>query len=136
MGKGCWVTSSFFSDHGGKFTTNIHAPFVHEWSRDRMSVTERNAAWDTALVTVARSITHTFQEYSDVQQRRRLLPHIDTLMANDEGRMFATDSNLEERSNAATKFMLAYNEGRQMEKVSDVYGSFRSAYSIPKICRL
>ncbi|PVH82960.1 hypothetical protein DL98DRAFT_487647 [Cadophora sp. DSE1049] len=90
-------------------------PLVHEWSRDRMSDAESNTAWDTALVTVARSATHEMG-YTDVQQRRRLLPHIETLMANEDGKMFAPGVHLKERTYAAAKFMLAYSESGQFEK--------------------
>ena len=92
-------------------------PLVHEWSRDRMSLPERNSAWDHAFVTVGRSGTHGF-EYTDVQQRRRLLPHIETLMAHEVGRMFAPGVDLKERTYTAAKFMVAYSDGGRIEKVS------------------
>ncbi|KAH7370755.1 tetratricopeptide repeat domain protein [Rhexocercosporidium sp. MPI-PUGE-AT-0058] len=94
-------------------------PLVHEWSRDRMSDVERTIVWDTAMVTVARSASHRL-EYSDAQQRRRILPHIETLMANEEDRMFAPGPDLRERTLAAAKFMLAYTESRRVEKALNI----------------
>ncbi|KAL5326083.1 hypothetical protein ACEPPN_007221 [Leptodophora sp. 'Broadleaf-Isolate-01'] len=97
---------------------SIH-PLVHEWSRDRMSETERTTVWETAMVTIARSASHQ-SEYEDVQQRRRILPHIETLMANEEDRMFAPGPDLRERTLAAAKFMLAYTESRRVEKALNI----------------
>ncbi|KAG4442234.1 hypothetical protein IFR05_002283 [Cadophora sp. M221] len=97
---------------------SIH-PLVHEWSRDRMSDTERIIVWETAMVTIARSAAHQ-SAYEDVQQRRRILPHIETLMANEEDRMFAPGPDLRERSFAAAKFMLAYTESRRVEKALNI----------------
>ncbi|KAK0127802.1 hypothetical protein ONS96_007307 [Cadophora gregata f. sp. sojae] len=87
-------------------------PLVHDWSRERLSEDERKAAWETAAMTLAASITRTELTFVEYQQRRKALPHIDALLLHDNGYLFAPGDMVcvMPRSIAVEKFMMAYDE--------------------------
>jgi tetratricopeptide (TPR) repeat protein len=94
---------------------SVH-PLVHEWSRDRMSETQRRQAWETTVVTLG--LANTNETDLEGQQRRKfLLPHIDACLAHDNDQLFVGDGQeLAERSYAATTFMTTYNESNRADK--------------------
>jgi hypothetical protein len=91
-------------------------PLVHLWSRERMSAPERAAAWKTAFVTLSMSTTG---DLADEQNRRMLLPHLDSLFGQDDGH-FAVPvlQDIWGGYRALSHCHLAYTEGGQFQKVS------------------
>lgn len=101
-------------------------PLVHLWTKERMSAPERLDAWKTTMTTLGISIT---QYPAGEQQRRLLLPHIDSLHEYGNDQFFApVPDNPKEGSTAIMNFHLAYAEGRQFQKVS----SFHPRYTTEK----
>jgi hypothetical protein len=91
-------------------------PLVHLWSRERMSARERTDVCKTTVITLGISIT---QYNTDEQERRLLLPHIDSLLEYGNGQVLApVPDSLKEGLIAIMNFHLAYVEGGQFQKVS------------------
>jgi hypothetical protein len=91
-------------------------PLVHLWSRERLSAPERAAAWKTAFVTLSMSTTG---DLAEEQNRRMLLPHLDSLFGQDDGH-FAVPvlQDIWGGYKALSHCHLAYTEGGQFQKVS------------------
>lgn len=91
-------------------------PLVHEWSRERMSETQRAEVWERSAAILSMSIIES-NSASDWQYRRSLLPHIDACLDCKEGRelLFANSPRLEERLGIAGKFANAYKESGRFE---------------------
>jgi hypothetical protein len=93
-------------------------PLVHLWSRERISVLERAVAWKTAMVTLSMSV---MRPAADERKRQFLLPHIDSILEHDNSQYSVNNvDDLEEGHRAFLNFHLAYAEGGQFQKVSQL----------------
>jgi hypothetical protein len=93
-------------------------PLVHLWSRERMSVLERTDACQTAMMTLGIAST---QDVGDEEKKRFLVPHIDSLLEYGDCQDFTSvPTNQKEVSAAMVTFHMAYSEGGQFQKVSQL----------------
>jgi len=93
-------------------------PLVHLWSRERMPVFERTDACQTAMMTLGIAYP---QDPGDEDKKRFLVPHIDSLLEYRDSQDFTSVStNQKELSAAMVSFHMAYSEGGQFQKVSQL----------------
>ena len=93
---------------------SIHL-LVHTWARDRLSRSDEERIWISAVSTVAISIQRIFQT-ADYQFRRALVLHVDACLRFYDDGIFHLQAAGNECLNMAEKFALAYQEnGRQQD---------------------
>jgi hypothetical protein len=91
-------------------------PLVHLWSRERISASERADMWKCVMITLERSMRP--YPAGGVQQRRLLLPHMDSLLEYDNGELLASFPTDLEETAAMLGFHETYIEGGLFHKVS------------------
>ncbi|RDL38237.1 uncharacterized protein BP5553_02577 [Venustampulla echinocandica] len=112
MGQALRLLASFslvtIDDYG---IISMH-PLVHQWTRDRMSVNERDQTWKTVVRTMSMSSNF---DGGVVQRRARkiLLPHIDACLSEGDDRLFVDGIDLLHRLHAAVVFGQAYRENKR-----------------------
>ena len=99
-------------------------PLVHEWSGERMSTTQREHAWESAVSTMAMSIhLHMNHLEGESKHRLRLLNHIDACLNSPEGKkfMFAGGLRAKERYLIVSKFAAVYEEADRRQSALELY---------------
>jgi len=93
---------------------SIH-PLVHTWARDRLSRSDEEGIWISAVSTIAISIQWIFQT-ADYRFRRALVPHMDACLRFYDDGIFHLQAAGNECLSMAEKFALVYQEnGRQQD---------------------
>jgi tetratricopeptide (TPR) repeat protein len=93
---------------------SIH-PLVHTWARDRLSRSDEEGIWISAVSTIAVSIQWTYQT-ADYRFRRALVPHVDACLGFYADGIFHLQPAGNEYLDMAEMFALAYQEnGRQRD---------------------
>ena len=132
-------------------------PLVHEWSRQRMSLTEREQAWQMAVSTLAMSIYAGGCSDEEIKHKIMINPHIDACLDSPEGKklMFADGLRVVERYLIIDKFAEAYEESARThhalalhsrnsrlkrlllpsDNPSVLYTGRRQAYCLGELCR-
>ena len=97
-------------------------PLVHEWSRDRMTLKERENACERAMATIAPSIYWRYL-VEDVKHAQSLVPHIDACLDSPEGKriMFADGLDMGERFNMIHLFASVYEDACRYHHAIDLH---------------